>query len=120
MLHWLRRVVRYGMLRKRPVLGCLAGVLIGTAGVGAQLGIETNAGVWIGTFPFAYAAALLSTIVGDLNGGIASLLVGGVGIWYFLIEPHYSFNIRMSTDEVGLLLFFGIGLLIIASTHLML
>jgi two-component sensor histidine kinase len=119
MIQRLNRLVRYPLLRERAVLGCLFGALAGMTAVVGQLALDSSAGVWIGLFPFSYSATMLSTVVGDVAAGAASLSVSSLGIWYFLIERHYSFSITNVPDQLGFLLYLGTGVFIIVVTHLL-
>ena len=55
---------------------------------------------------------LMVVVVKSLWGrgpGLLASLLGGIGAWYFVIEPQFSFQPRSPTDTLNLAAYFAVG-----------
>ncbi|WP_447976813.1 sensor histidine kinase [Candidatus Nitrospira bockiana] len=69
------------------------------------------------TFIFLFLALLLSTWYGRLEGGLLSLVIGTIGTLYANLPPFYSFDLSDPVEFFRLVLFAGIGALIVSFLH---
>jgi PAS domain S-box-containing protein len=89
----------------------LALVLTGAA-LGLRAGLEAVAP---GVVPFAltFPAVLAATMLAGGRAGLATVVLGGLGAWYFFIEPRFSFAFGSPAQPVDLILFLISGLLVV-------
>lgn len=95
-----------GFRRRSGLSYTLACLLVGLAiGVRLLLGEALPGAPFITIFP----AVILATHFGGLWPGVLAVALGGVGAWYFLLPPVYSFAFESTAEPVSLLIYLGVA-----------
>src|SRR5690348_4493918 len=101
---WLSRRSR---LRRHPILGCIFAACV----VGAALSSRMIVGdlitgvVYLTILPAVFATVALA----GLGPGLLATVLGGLGAWYVLTPPAYSFAFKNHGDMVGVAMYFIIA-----------
>jgi two-component sensor histidine kinase len=80
-----------------------AAVIITVAAIGVRLPfLDLFQG-----YPFVtiFPAVILSAFVGGRGPGLATLLLGGLGAWFFFVPDQQSFFLKTNTDLAGVLVY---------------
>lgn len=98
-----RRLVRHRLLRDRPVAAAIAATGLGIGAIAIRLAL----GPLLSGVPFitVYSAVLISSLLGGLRAGLTTAAVGGVGAWFFLVDPAWSFAVTSPSTAISLVLF---------------
>src|SRR6185503_2170306 len=98
---------------RSPVTGYVLAVAITAAALGVRLWLEPLVGDRI---PFAtfFAALALTAWFGGAGPCLASIVLGALAAWYFVLEPHDGVSPYLSYQSLGLITFVITGLVIAA------
>ena len=109
MKKWLK-----GWTEVPPKLSYSLAVIFVMFALGIRLGLDRLAP---GIVPFAtiFPAELAATFVGGIGPGLVATGLGGLSIWYLLLEPRMGLDALSAGDAVSLVLFLLSSLVIVAT-----
>lgn len=75
--------------------------------VGLAIGVRLLLGDVLPRAPYVtiFAAVIIATYIGGLGPGLLAVVLGGLGAWYFLLPPAYSFEFEDRDGPVSLLIY---------------
>lgn len=101
---WLSRRSR---LRRHPILGCIFAACIVGAALSARMlvGDLITGVVYLTILPAVFATVALA----GLRAGLLATVLGGLGAWYVLTPPAYSFAYKNHGDMIAVGMYFIIA-----------
>lgn len=102
----MRPEARVAMFRQ-PWAGYAAALILSGAAVGLRLALHD---LFVG-YPFitAFPAVVLATYLGGGGPGLLTLVLGGLGVWYFLVPAENSFVLASPSEAIGLVAYLLVG-----------
>lgn len=86
----------------------------------AALAPIVSHGETIAVFVPLFPAVLLSTYLGGLGPGLVTVLLGGLGVWFFIIPKHLTFEVIAPYNVVALALYFSSAAVTCLTVHYLL
>ncbi|HYE48132.1 MAG TPA: DUF4118 domain-containing protein [Azospirillaceae bacterium] len=79
----------------------------------ASIGVRLIPGSPLQGYPYVtvFPAVVLATYLFGRLPGLLSVLLCGLGAWYFLVPPQFSFHLRTLSDATGLTIYFCVAVL---------
>ncbi|HEY8616314.1 PAS domain-containing protein [Phenylobacterium sp.] len=114
----IRRLTEFDLPGRVETSAPRLAVELGLAAVAATVALAVRAAletVTPGIVPFAlsFPAVLVATMLAGGRAGVATMVLGGLGTWYFFVEPKMSFGFDSPAQPVNLALFVASSMLII-------